>query len=115
MSKITDFLLGLETTDEQASRTVTVGTTSQKVFEAHPDRVWLYVMNPTGNTIYMRPDPEVVFDQGFIVPSNGGTFSLNVKEDGDIVHEDWYAISNIAGNTIFRYAEVTTEQAPFEE
>ena len=72
--------------------TNTVGTTPTKVLNNNPDRILALLVNLTANDGYVGFDNEVSATRGIPVPSNGGSLTLLIDEDGELVIQETYAV-----------------------
>jgi hypothetical protein len=94
MGELSAALLGLETDREDVGPTVNVGTASGRLVPANPNRVFLYLANPSTNDVFVAPETSVAVDEGYIVPPGNGSLTFEVGTDGDITGAEFHAIAN---------------------
>ena len=74
---------------------ITLTTTAQKIVEANPKRVSLFLMNVPGTQqIYIGTDNHISATNGLWIPP-GMHFSFN-RLDGDMATHAYYGITNAA-------------------
>ena len=81
-------------------RDYSVGTTEEVIVRAQVDRIALTIQNDHSTaTIYVRDSKGVTSSNGISIYSNG-SISMNLKEDGEMVKKEWWAVSDTASTTV---------------
>lgn len=112
MTELTEAILGFQTEREAIPRTSTVGTTPTRILDQNPNRLQLVFTNPTPNELFIDTSGEVGLEDGFNVPANNGTVTLNVQDDGDLPTAEWYAVAGSAGTTVIHRGEEVRGSLP---
>jgi hypothetical protein len=92
---------------------VAVGVTKANPVPYDDNRIALLVTNTGTTNITMTRDPNVVSGVGVLLLGNGSNMSLNAREDANAVAGQWYAISDVAGGSVF--VEETIERPQRKE
>lgn len=92
---------------------VPVGTAKVVALQDNYNRI-SYIITNTGTTnITLRRDAGIVSGVGVLLLGNGATIDSNAMEDGSSVGRGWYAISDLAGGSLF--IEETVETVSVKE
>jgi len=83
---------------------------STNVLPNNPERAVLYMLNLSASPIFVSPTSNVQSNQGIELPPNGGSMSLVVTEDFQLVSSTWWAIGPAGPNTIY-FLEMVRETA----
>jgi len=94
VTELTQFLLGFETDRESIDSPITVGTSSDRLIDQNPNRLFLTFINPSLNDVYVDASADVAVDEGFIVSSNDGVLQFETRTDGDITTEEFHAVAD---------------------
>ena len=79
-----------------------MGTTATKVLNNNPDRLaWTLVNLDTVDEVFVAFDNEVSTSRGIKASAGGGSISLTVDEDGELVTREVVAIASPASASIF--------------
>jgi len=76
-----------------------VGVTATKILNNNPDRILFMVVNLSNVDGYLGFDREVSATRGFRIPSNGGSLTALIEEDGELVLQEVFAISPLGAGT----------------
>ncbi len=79
------------------------------------ERVFLYFVNLSSNDVFVSPFSQPTATNGILLGANGGSISLNVTTDFQLVSHPWYVFSPQPSQTAFllfgkretKYAEET--------
>lgn len=100
MVHVQETLLGLRLMDESLTRTQTIGTSDSQIAPRNPNRAELILVNRSGNVIDVGPIDGITSDEGFRVAPNGGSLTVLVQEDGELVQREWHAVAGAAGSSL---------------
>lgn len=81
------------------SGTLTVGVTSQKIFNLNPDRLLAIIVNDSANKIYLSLGAGATAGRGILLTASGGSFSFGRFTDFPWLGEI-YAIADGAGSNV---------------
>jgi hypothetical protein len=81
--------------------TVAVGVTQVEALRNDPNRIGLLITNTGTTNITLARNAGIVSGVGILLLGNGASLALSVMEDGDIVQNGFYAISDLAGGSLF--------------
>ena len=81
---------------------VSVGTSIVEVQAANAERVSLTMVNLGTTVLYVRPNSAPSTSAGIRLGPSGGAITLNVTDDGMLPCEQWLAIGDAAGGTLYR-------------
>ena len=87
------------------SEGVDIDTTDKVILKLNPRRVALMVMNLAANAVFIRPIDAATTSIGVRLDPNGGTMSLNWRDDFNMSAMEWHGISGTA-NQVFISIEV---------
>lgn len=88
-------------TTREAAVGFTVGVAAALIVPNNPRRLAIVFVNLSANNIYVSPDNDVAADHGIVLVPNGGTLSLNYREDLVLPSLAWYGISAGAGSDFY--------------
>ena len=94
MTRLTEALLGFETNRESIDSPVTVGTSSSRLIDSNPNRLFLTLINPSANDVWVDTRANVAVGEGFLAAKDNGTVTFEVERDGDLVTEEFHAIAD---------------------
>jgi len=100
MGHLSEEILGFPTTREGVSTQQTVGTSSGRLVDANPNRLFLYLANVGTNDVYVAPDAAVGVQDGFLIAADGGTLTFQIDTDGDLTAEEFHAIADGGNSTL---------------
>ena len=89
-----------------------VGIIPAPLFGNDPERGLILLVNLSVNTIYIGYDPQVSSSRGITLGANGGSYSVNIRDDFHLPSMAHYAIATGVGSNIFR---VTTRRIAVSE
>lgn len=78
-------------------RNFTVGTTAQRILTHNPKRWAILWGNASAGTIFVSPDPAIVFGRGMALTAAMQAPFWNVTLHGDVVTEEIWAVGSAAG------------------
>lgn len=81
-------------------QTVAVLTTAVRVLRNNPRRFGLTILNVGTSNVYVDWNGAVAVGQGVLLTPLGGTLTLVVDEDGELLTYDVWAIAAAAGNNL---------------
>ena len=90
---------------------VSVGTAATRIVGNSPDRLTLTIINYGANTVYLQPINAPAVKQGIIIDAQGGSVSMNVRDDLTLPSLEWWGIADTAASDIF-VLEVTRYRLP---
>jgi hypothetical protein len=94
----------------QRESTVAVGTVRVPAVPTDYNRTTLNITNTGVTNITLARDPGVVSGVGILLLGNGSSIELTARDDGAGVALQWYAVSDLAGGSLF--VEETIETVP---
>lgn len=80
--------------------TFSVGATAVEIAGPSPNRVGLVIIGGVTNNIFISTRPGVTTTTGLPVSTNNNILELYLWRHGSIVTKQWFAISNVGGNTV---------------
>lgn len=90
--------------------TVPVTNVPTNILPNNPERAVLYMLNLSASTLYAAPTSRVQTNSGIALPPNGGSMSLVVTEDFQLVSSTWWVIGPAGPNDIY-FLEMVRETA----
>lgn len=87
---------------------VTVGVAVVEVAGGDPERVTMTLINLGTTDIFVSPEVIVSTTRGIRLGANGGGVTMDAKEDGILQTLQWFGISSVAGQTVFRLTQRRT-------
>jgi hypothetical protein len=79
----------------------TVGVAVSKVVQSNPDRVGLVIVNQGAADIFVGLSNSVTTSSGVRLTANGGSMTLNVRDDFTLTAREWDGISGGVGNSVY--------------
>jgi len=92
---------GVHTRSFPDPETVSCLTTVTEILRDNPDRLSFTIINLGGTSMFVAWDRGVGSTHGILVAANGGTFSLNADDDGELVGYAIFGISVTSANDIY--------------
>ena len=77
---------------------VTSNITPAIMIPANPNRISLLLINNSSSDIYLGLTSDVSSAFGILLGANGGTFSMNILDEGEAVNHEFFATSASDGN-----------------
>lgn len=112
MTELTQFLLGFETDRESIDSPITIGTSSDRLIDQNPNRLFLTFINPSPNDVFLDTVSGVGLDEGFILAANSGTLTFEAATDGDITTAEFHAIADGGTADVIVKGEEVVGQIP---
>jgi hypothetical protein len=112
VTELTQFLLGVETDRESTDSPVTVGPTSDRLIDQNPNRLFLTLINPSPNDVFIDTTSDVAVDEGFLIPDSNGSITFEIATDGDITTSEFHAIADGGTSDVIVKGEQVTGQIP---
>jgi hypothetical protein len=112
VTELTQFLLGVETDRESIESPITVGTSSDRLIDQNPNRLFLTFINPGTNDVFLDTTSDVAVNEGFILAANSGVLTFEASTDGDITTAEFHAIADGGTVDIIVKGEQVTGQIP---
>lgn len=82
-----------------------IGTTSELLLRRDPNRAGLFIINLGSNTVLLNPGGQpATATRGIRLDANGGSISMNWRDDFVLPTEEWHAIAITASSQIRVYA-----------
>lgn len=72
---------------------VATSTTAAQAVPNNPDRLGLLIVNVGGDNVTLGLKQGVTASNGVLLAANGGSMSLDVREDFTLVTREWFAIA----------------------
>lgn len=101
LSDMIDALFGVKTFYRINPVIDEVDATVTQILAGDPRRLFLLIMNLSGNAIYIAPDNQVATTRGIYLAPTGGSISLIWDRDMELVSQPWFGISTAANQDIF--------------
>jgi len=112
VTELTQFLLGFETDRESLDSPITVGTSSDRLIDQNPNRLFLTFINPSPNDVFLDTNSDVAVNEGFILAANSGALTFEASTDGDITTAEFHAIADGGTANIVVKGEQVVGQIP---
>lgn len=93
----------------------TVQTTVGILIGGNADRVGLVIVNQGANDVFISLSAGVSTSNGIRVGANGGSATLNVRDDFTLPSRTWYAIANGGTSAVYVLEEVRQQYTPGSE
>ena len=77
---------------------------------ANPNRISLLLINNSVTDVYIGFTPDTSSTFGILVTGNGGNFSMNLRNEGEAVNTEIYAISTVAGRNMTAIETIVQER-----
>ena len=77
---------------------------------ANPNRISLLLINNSVTDVYIGFTPDTSSTFGILVTANGGNFSMNLRNEGEAVNTEIYAISTVAGRNMTAIETIVQER-----
>ena len=103
--------LGVATFDNDNPEIASVGTTAALVFRQNPNRIGFYIVNLSLNAMYAGPFSNPSSTRGFYLGPNGGSLTVDWREDGHLPGREWWIVADGAGSNLLSI-ELLTKRAP---
>lgn len=78
-----------------------IGVTAEELLGADPERVLIFVLNLSPNSVYMGLRQTVSSTNGILLASNGGGVSFNAVDDGTIPTRQFFVVAGGAGSQLY--------------
>lgn len=82
-------------------RNPTVGVVVQELLGGDPERVLLFVLNLSANSVYVGLRETVSATNGILLAASGGNVSFNAIEDGTLPTRQFFAVAAGAGSQLY--------------
>jgi hypothetical protein len=92
---------GVKTSYHEQPEITQLETTITKSLSYNPNRLGLVFVNTGGNNVYLAPSRDVSVGQGILLTANGGSMSMNILEDFELVNMEWFGIADGAASTCY--------------
>jgi len=112
MTELTQFLLGFETDREAIDSPITVGTSTERVIDQNPNRLFLTFINPSPNDVFLDTTSDVAVNEGFIVPESNGSLTFEVATDGDVTTSEFHGVADGGTADVIVKGEQVSGQIP---
>lgn len=86
--------------DTAESNAATTATASRAV-PNNPECLGTTIINLGANAVYLSPSSGVSATAGIMLAANGGSLTLNAREDLTLAGHEWYAVSPAGASTLF--------------
>lgn len=91
---------GVATSHRENPITNSVGASKVKILNASPTRVGLVIVNTGATNITIAPNAQVALTTGIIMGA-GASMTLKWDQDFELLSQEWTAIGNGAGGTLY--------------
>ncbi len=81
--------------------TASIATTVTRVLKNNPDRIEWLIINLSTNDAFLAWDNQVSSTRGVKLAAGGGSVTLNVEEDGELVADEVLGIASVGAASIF--------------
>lgn len=81
--------------------TSSIGTSISTILRQDPARLAVTLVNLSTNVIFVAPDSNVSATNGIRLDANGGSMSINVRNDFVLPGLEWSALATGAGSNLF--------------
>lgn len=78
------------------SQTISVLTTTTKLLNPNPNRIFAVIMNLSANFGFAAPDQNPSSSFGLRLNANTGVIELHIKDHGELATKEWYGINDTA-------------------
>jgi hypothetical protein len=101
---------------EEETGLVAISNNPTKILGSDPDRVALTFINDQTATIYITPDNGPSGNRGIQLDANGGSVSMNVRDDLTLPAREWWGYTGTPTQNIFfiavrRFAQSASKPA----
>lgn len=86
--------------DEQ-SATLVIGPSVSRIVDNNPEAVSFTLLNLGSNNLFVALDDSVSASHGILLVANGGSMSLNVRNDQELPARAWFAIAPKGNTDVF--------------
>ena len=92
-----------------------VGITQSRILRNDPERVFALLVNLSANTIFVGYDQLVGSARGILLPSNGGSYQVDVEEDFTVPIRSLFALATGAASNLYVLTVRRITKTPVEE
>lgn len=96
LAELIDKQYGVKTSYRINPLTDSIGTNPTKFLENNPNRLAWYLVNLSGNTVYVSPDSDVSPNKGIAVSPNGGMLGFEYKTEFQLVGYAQFGVASAA-------------------
>lgn len=93
--------LGVRVSPREFPDALDADSTVKVLVRRNPARVALVVINLSANTVVIAPDTDVSLTRGIQVPANGGSVTLNLRDDLLLPALEWSVIASADNSAIY--------------
>lgn len=112
MGRLADLIqqsMGGKTRVRFAAPGLTLGIAATRIVPQNADRLGLVITNLSANNVFIAFDNQVSSTHGIFLAPNGGSISMNYKDDFELVGFEVFGLASAAGSNIY-YVEVIGER-----
>ena len=99
--EIEEKLFGTRSTYKENRLTNTVGNTVSQIVPADPKRLSLNIINLGNISIFIAPTNAVSNARGILLIGGGGSLTLTLTDDFELVSTSWFAICAAPNNALY--------------
>jgi len=92
---------GVDVATEENSASSVIGVSSLIIAPNNPRRLGLTIVNLSANTLYVRPQGAAAATIGIRLDANGGSVTMNFKDDQHLPSLEWQAVATGGGSQIY--------------
>ena len=82
-------------------RNPSVGVVGEELLGGDPERVLVFVLNLSANTVYVGLRETVSSTNGILLAASGGNVSFNAVEDGTLPTRQLFVVSTAAASQLY--------------
>lgn len=92
---------GVKTSYQEQPQVTQIETTVTKFLSYNPNRLGIVFVNTGANNVYLAPSNDSAVGRGILLTANGGSMSMNIFEDFELVNMEWFAIADGAASECY--------------
>jgi hypothetical protein len=92
---------GVHTTTRDNPEIAAVGVAALRVFRNNPRRLAAVIVNLSANAMYLALTPTVAATLGIYLAPNGGSITMSLDSDFELVTREWWVIAAGAASALY--------------
>lgn len=92
---------GVKTSYQEQPEVTQIETTVTKVLSYNPNRLAVVIVNTGANNVYLAPSRIAAVGSGILLTANGGSASMSLFEDFELVNMEWFGIADGVASTCY--------------
>lgn len=104
MGRLADLVqkeMGGKTRVRFAAPGLVLGVAASRIVPQNANRLGLVIVNLSANNVFIAFDNQVSASHGIFLAPNGGSISMNYKDDFELVGFEVFGIASAAGSNIY--------------